>query len=577
MDEPEQHTPEASSGLRAPPPRIAAICALALAIFAFVLSLSFTAQNGLTGFFLDRQDRWLLLGEAAMLLGAMVALRGRTARLEASARLPLIAAGGLVLFCLAGHFWILSGYDMSRDEQMATFDAAVFASGRLVQPLPALWRDHGDALNTMFMYPAAERGAWISSYLPLNAVLRALLGIVTTPALAGPAMTGIGALALWGCARRIWPTDREAAVVALLLYLGSAQVLFIGMTAYAMPAHLALNLVWLWLFLRRTGWSDLAALAVGFMATGLHQPLMHPMFAAPLLFAVVRERAWRRAALFAVGYVLIGAFWLWWPTWTWTLVQASAAPPRPEGVDYLTRLIATVRDGGDLRLALMAANVLRFVAWQHLLLAPLLIVGLRVCRRHKLAGDLAMGVLLTTLTMAIILPYQGHGFGYRYLHGLIGNCVLLAVFGWRHLGEELPRWRALLVRTSLAGLALLLPLQGWMAHAFYAPAALASARIGAAPADYALIGASDAPFAADLIYNPPALDRRPIRLLREAIDPAFARTLCAGHPAVVLAGDGVLQPIRDYFGDGTGHPAAKDSAAAAAMLAVAGCRISSLD
>jgi hypothetical protein len=39
-----------------------------------------------------------------------------------------------------------------------------------------------------------------------------------------------------------------------------------SMTPYAMSAHLALNLVWLWLFLRNTAASHAGAIAVGFLA-----------------------------------------------------------------------------------------------------------------------------------------------------------------------------------------------------------------------------------------------------------------------------------------------------------------------
>ena len=37
------------------------------------------------------------------------------------------------------------------------------------------------------------------------------------------------------------------------------------MTAYAMPAHLALNLCWLWLFLGRRWWMDGLAIMVAFV------------------------------------------------------------------------------------------------------------------------------------------------------------------------------------------------------------------------------------------------------------------------------------------------------------------------
>src|SRR3546814_21083899 len=84
-------------------------------------------------------------------------------------------------------------------------------------------------------------------------------------------MTLLGALALWGCARRIWPENREAAVVALLLYAGTGQIWLNGMTASAMPAHLTINLCWLWFVLRRRWWADAAALTTGFVEGGLTQ------------------------------------------------------------------------------------------------------------------------------------------------------------------------------------------------------------------------------------------------------------------------------------------------------------------
>lgn len=547
-----------------------------VALLALILSFAFKALN-LTAFFLQRQDRWLLVTGVALLAVALLKLRGRDAPLGGGIRLPLVIAGVLMGVCLAGHEWILVGYDMSRDEQMATFDAAIFANGQLVQPIPALWRDHAEALNTLFMYPAEHRGAWVSSYLPLNAVLRAMAGFFATPALVGPLMTGAGLLALWGCARRLWPQDREAPVVALLLYFGSGQIIVTGMTAYAMPAHLALNLIWLWLFLRGAGWADLAALTVGFVAVGLHQPLMHPMFAAPLLFLLLRDRQWRRVAFYALGYAAIGAFWLWWPNWTWSLVQATADAQRSEGVDYFTRLVTTVLKGDPLAIPNMAANLLRFVAWQHLLLLPLLLIGVKIARRDRLAGALTIGVVLTTGVMAVILPYQGHGFGYRYLHGLIGSCILIAVYGWKSLGENHAKWRALLLRSSVAGLVVLLPLQAWMAHAFYAPVANASARIDASGTDYAVVGKSDAPFSADLVYNGPRLDRRPVRLLREEVNPALARAICAEHASVALVGDRVLGPIAAYYGFNPSTVADKANRTFAPMLAQAGCRIMYLE
>ena len=107
--------------------------------------------------------------------------------------------------------------------------------------------------------------------------------------------------------RLFWPGEREPAVVAALLYCASGQILLSGMTSYAMTAHLTLNLLWLWLFLLDRRGADMGALAVAFVATGLHQPLFHPLFAAPFLFGLLRDRAWLRVAFYAAGYAAICA------------------------------------------------------------------------------------------------------------------------------------------------------------------------------------------------------------------------------------------------------------------------------
>lgn len=550
---------------------------LAFTLTAFALSVIFKAHTSLTAFFLARQDRWLLLLGMVLLAAASVRLGGRRAFRVPAAPTLVIGASLLLLACLVGHFLVLAGYDMSRDEQMATFDAAVFAKGHLVEQLPAFWRNKADALNTLFMYPAAHRAAWISSYLPFNAAMRALFGLIATPALTGPVMTAVGLVALWGCARRIWPHDRELPVVALLLYLGSGQVIVTGMTAYAMPAHLALNLVWLWLFLRRLWWADVAALAIGFVAVGLHQPLLHPMFAGPLLCLPLLERDWRRATLFAIGYAAIGAFWLWWPDWIWTLTQAGVSAPRPDDVGFLGRLATTLFSSGSGRFANMLGNMLRFFAWQHILLLPLLLLAGQAVRRNRMAGALAGGILLTILVMATILSYQGHGFGYRYLHGLIGNAILVACFGWQALGEVRRQWRTLLLRTSAGCLGILLPLQAWMAHDFYAPSAAASKRINAIMANYVVIGEDDVPFSLDLIQNPPGLERRPIRLLRSALGASEVGAICATRPKVVLIGREFLRPIERYYGVASSNQASQDNRRLAPLLAHAGCRVRTTD
>lgn len=331
--------------------------ALSMAIVALISFSPGRHASNLATFFLFEQDRWLLLAEFLALAAAGYRLGARHTPLRLSSVHLAGMAAALLAFCTFGHYFILGGYDLSRDEQLANFDAAILAKGMLAQPLPPLWQAHAGALNTMFMLPVSKPTAWVSAYLPMNAALRALVGFFADPALTGPILVALGLLALWKCARLLWPGEREPAIVAALLYCSSAQILVTGMTSYAMTAHMTLNLFWLWLFLLDRRAADLGALAVAFVAAGLHQPLFHPMFAAPFLFGLLRDRSWWRVALYAAGYAAICAFWLAWPLFIHGLVAGPNSGAAEMGTDYLTRLIQTVKNSGATRWTLTAARI----------------------------------------------------------------------------------------------------------------------------------------------------------------------------------------------------------------------------
>jgi hypothetical protein len=526
------------------------LASLMLCIFAFSLSgfcFAFASTCDFSAIYLIHEDRWLLLVETALLFLASRGLVGRVRPLALpSFAVPLVALGIAVL-CYAGTRWLLFDYAYSRDEQMAVFDSEIFRAGHLVQPLPLFWQAHTKALNTLFLLPVVHPAAWVSAYLPMNAAMRALAGFVGDAALTGPLMVAVGLVALWRCARLLWPDDREAAVVAVLLYLGSGQVWFAGMTAYAMPAHLTLDLLWLWCFLLNRRAADCAALLVAFVATGLHQPLFHLLFAAPILFTLVRDRNWRRVGLYAIGYAAISAFWLAWPVWMHALVTGPHSVTAATGTDYFTRFVQTVSRPQPMRWEQMAANLLRFVAWQHVLLMPLMMSGIAPAWRERFAAAFAVTVVLPVFAMLAILPFQGNGFGYRYMHGVLGSTILLAVYGWRKLVAEHVWLRPLAIRTSAAGLVVLLPLQGWLAWSMYRPFAQIDQRINASRADYFIIGADDALLGFNLVVNRPDLSNRPIRLLAAEANDDLVRGICKPGARVAMPTSEFLRPIESYF------------------------------
>jgi len=557
-----------SLGVTAKPTGVA--LAILVAVILVQTWINFAGFGNLPLLYFERQDRWLLMIQALLLILLCRRLPARAKALSPSGWMLPAATVSLVVLCYAGTKWILCDYQLSRDEQMAVFDARIFSSGRMVAPLPHFWQQHASALNLIFMPGGAHPIAWISSYLPMNALLRSGIGLIIDPAFTGPLFVAGGLICLWHCARLIWPKDKEAAFVACLLYIGSGQILFAGMTAYAMPAHLTLNLLWLWLFLLNRRLTDLGALLVAFVATGLHQLLFHPMFAAPLLVLLVKDRQWKRAALFAAGYALIGAFWLRWPAIVQPLVenstQQAALAENPVG-----RLWAAATAADPERTVNMAANLLRFLAWQPILLFTLMIAALPVVRRNALAASLAASVVLPIIVMAWILSYQGHGFGYRYLHGTIGSCILLAVYGWQCLKQR-TGMHAFLLRTTLATILIVLPIQAAMAHRFYATYARIDRAIRSSGAQYALVGAADAPFSRDLILNSPDL-RPPVRLVSEATDDELLRAICRHGAHIVTPSGSTYQPVEQLFGLSTSGMADARIRSSTRRLKAAGCRL----
>jgi hypothetical protein len=117
--------------------------------------------------------------------------------------------------------------------------------------------------------------------------------------------------------------------------------------------------------------------------------------------------------------------------------------------------------------------------------------------------------------MFVILPHQGHGWGYRYWHGLLGSACLLAAFAWGRLTErrEEPARRtawAMFAALLAASVVTLAPLRAWQAHAFEHPYARAWAAIARAPTEVVLVDPVGAWYASDLVRNDPYLRRRPL-------------------------------------------------------------------
>jgi hypothetical protein len=504
-------------------------------------------------------ERWFFWRQDAPVLGAAVtltlALGLAPAPLLARLKWPpdqaaRVWVASLVALCLVGGWigWrlVFGGYAFSLDEFLANFDAKIFASGRLMAPVPPEWRPFVPALQPMYMLPLPN-DVWASGYLPVNAGLRALGRLVRAEPLVNPLLSAFSIVAVWGVGRRLWPERPQLALVAAVLMGTSPQLIVMSMTAYAMPAHLAFNLAWLWLFLRGQRLGHAGAIATGFLATGIHQLIFHPVFVAPFVLQLWVRRRWGLAALYTLAYAAICLFWVeYWPLATWLGgVQPSA--DTSTGGGYLIDRITDVLDDVYWRnVGVFAENIVRFATWQNLLVAPLALVGVLASIRTKgYVRPLVLGVFLTLIAVFVATPSQTHGWGYRYLHGLLGSVALTAAFGWARLTDGLsPERKAAaagaLVLASLVSLLALTPLRAWQAWAYVRPFVAANAAVQSADADVVLVdhnGSQGVLFdMGTLVRNDPFLAHRPKVMALISLTDVGVRQLCATRRVLVFNG-----------------------------------------
>lgn len=488
---------------------------------------------GLSRRFFREQDGYVIAALIGLLLAASLpsSASGRWTfpNITLTRRRVAAIAAPIALLLWAGTYLLMANYPLTRDEHMVVFDMAIFQTGHLAAPLSPAWRAYAEALTPAFLVALPGHAAWVSDYMPINAMMRTAFGAVLDPALMNPALVAGAAVALFDIAKREFPDNPGAQVVALLMYATSAQVLVTAMTTYAMTGHLALNLVWLALFLRGTRASHATAILVGFLAIGLHQIIFHPLFALPFIDQLRRKGEWRTAATYAASYAAFGLFWIYYEH----LVALSAGLSATSGGGagsagfFAQRIQPLLVNHSPITFPLTAVNLVRFITWQNLALVPLAALAFGALRRNEgISRPLLYGIVLTTAVLAFLLPYQGHGWGYRYLHGLIGNCCLLAAYGWRDFADR-DEVRGFVGVATIATLFGSLPFLVWQTHRFVKPYAEVNRMIDGIDADIVIVETGGGNFAIDEVRNRPDLKNRPIRLSSDALKLSDIPSLCS--------------------------------------------------
>jgi hypothetical protein len=474
----------------------------------------------------------------------------RRVQLEQRTQVFLLSAICLVAGAL-GQAVIFDGYTLSLDEFLANFDAKIFAHGQWMAPVAPEWRPFTPALQPMYLLPT-HGDFWASSYLPVNAAMRAAASAVGCEGLVNPLLSAFSVVAVWGVGRQLWPDRPALALGAAALLATSPQLIVMSMTAYAMPAHLAFNLAWLWLYLRGGRLGHAGAIATGFVASGIHQLIFHPLFAAPFILQLWLERRWWAALAYTLAYGLITGFWIEYWQVEFKLLGVAAASAPSVGGDWFVKRISDILDSVRLRaIGQMGQSLFRFVTWQNPLTAPLAVLGLGVAVKAKgYLRAMVAGVFITLMAVAILVPSQVHGWGYRYLHGLLGSICLIAAWTWDRLTRSLPAPQKAAAARAFAvacvtSLVVLTPFRAWQAWRYVRPYALASRQIQSATAQVVIVDHWDTPGfdAGTVVRNDPYLSHGPKVMELAFMNRRILRQACERYTVQVFDG-------RDAAADG---------------------------
>ena len=113
----------------------------------------------------------------------------------------------------------------------------------------------------------------------------------------------------------------------------------------------------------------------------------------------------------------------------WYAWRAHFAPPI-DATGSLFRLF------NPKMIVIQPMSLLLVLGWSCLATPFLAILGLRrIFQERPIVQDAALSCLVTFGFYYFFLFDQGHGWGYRYFHGALSCLILVAVAGWRSLGE----------------------------------------------------------------------------------------------------------------------------------------------
>lgn len=461
--------------------------------------------------------------------------------------LPVLWITVIVLaVCMVGVHLIYHDYALSMDEFMQRVQAKIISGGHLLAPIADFWDPLAKALQPIFMRYDPANQLWAPVYRPGGAMITAVfdqlgLGSYTAGILAAGCIPLIYALT-----KKIFPDVAGLPAASALLLATTPQFLLTAMTPYAMTGHLLFNLLWLYFFLRDDRFGYIAAALAGFIAAGLHQVYVHFLFIFPFMLVLLRQRRWNLIIGYAVWYAFVFSFWIsCFNIATWMQADANqniAANTAGAGLletDFFARQVLPLISLNYVNLIYLIINLIRFLAWQNpatVLLALIAIWHMRDAPQTlRLLG---WSMLLNIVAHLILMPSQGHGWGYRYLHVHLGTMVLFAAFGWQFAMKHFNTIDKVLLKQLVTVMIIMgaagLGLRMAQIEQFVRPFAASSTFIEQLDRDLVFVDNKDVWFGVDLVRNDPYLRNRPKVLALSKLDDKALAYLCTNYTTIVV-------------------------------------------
>ncbi len=454
-------------------------------------------------------------------------------------RHPLAIAAAVLILGGAGALIIYKAEPFA-GERAAAFQASIFGGGLAAAPIAEAWADYVHALMSPLATQDPQTGAWASAGGPVLPAIRAAFDFARVDWILGAGFAALSILLAAAIARRLWPDQDAAPILAAVFLATSPQFLFTGMTGSPWGPLLCLNLLWLWLYMRDDRRGHLAAALVGIVAAGVQHIEVHALFVLPFLLRLLVNRRWPLVCLYAASYGLATLAWLHWTG----LVAAATAGIGAE--EALNAAIGPVQAGilayalpsaADIATALL--NLLRMLGWMNVIIVPLVFAALRPWSRTSFPfRPLAVGILVAVVVSLFLPAERQDGWGNPYLHGHLGSLALLATLGWVRLATGKPQLRPDLNRAvglcCAAMLLVAMPLRAVQVERVASTTIAAVRHVQAFDTDVVLVDQSGIWFGPELVRNDPFLQNRPKIMGLQRLTEDQIRALCDRYTIAVV-------------------------------------------